>query len=492
MLREKGNAGSLVILDLGLGVNVMIAKSTFTSEGCGTDPMMAPEVWLCDGLRKTNKVDVFSSAMTLLEYVFGSDAFSLLSQCKERDGNTGALFTPEKLRGLLKKHFDKFWKVPSSDEMIDLLLGMTKTNPDERLSAEEWLNHQALSSVPDPLEEGEDVPTSDPQDNEDLESAIQRAADAEEKAAVLKAENDELKTKIAFYQEGLKDHDDDVDKEKEKTAKLEAELSELKKKLEMKNDATDKTLGVEERLAGMQLDVATAAVAAGGANDESKQILHLESTIMKLNGDTRTLASYVVCLSNPLSFAQFTALFDEESSTSFVDAFFDNYNGGASKYGCLFAFTASFNSAWKCQFQKKRKAGGDFTAVDFMNSYSARVDGMTDSLSSGRAMFEKFKKVTNYKKNGSVPNINTHKGEWKNQAEAVSKEISVKLTNDNIDHADDFASALAICKRVVDQVFNKRVAQGFNLVPKSYRDSFATLIATIHITNGTEFGVVEG
>ena len=297
MLREKGDAGSLVILDLGLGVNVMIAKSTFTSEGCGTDPMMAPEVWLCDGLRKTNKVDVFSSAMTLLEYVFGSDAFSLLSQCKERDGNTGALFTPEKLRGLLKKHFDKFWKVPSSDEMIDLLLGMTKTNPDERLSAEEWLNHQALSSVPDPLEEGEDVPTSDPQDNEDLESAIQRAADAKEKAAVLKAENDELKTKIAFYQERHNNHDGDVvtkiadleakntmleknllmaneetAKEKETATKLQAECDDLKKRLDTG------VMGLDTQLAEMSLKPA----AKEGADDLETMRSSLEAKSTKL------------------------------------------------------------------------------------------------------------------------------------------------------------------------------------------------------------------
>ena len=164
--------------------------------------MMAPEVWMCDGLRKTNKVDIFCSGMTLLEYVFGTDAFVLMSQYNKRNADTGALFTPDQLRGKLTRHFKKFWNEPKSAEMIELLVGMTETDPNERLSAEEWLHHPALKDVSDPLEVADDVPVSDasspPQDNVEqlkvnLEAAKHRVADAEEKTAGLKTENAELK-----------------------------------------------------------------------------------------------------------------------------------------------------------------------------------------------------------------------------------------------------------------------------------------------------------
>ena len=478
MLRDAGDIGSLVVADLGLGTKVKVDETGFPTERCGTLEFMAPESWLEDRI-KTYKVDLFSCGMTLLHFLVGTENFKDIANGRTRNKVTGAFFTREEL----EEELDLIIYVPP--QMINLLDGLTKPDPNERLSTEEWLHHPALQDVPNPLEVAEDVPTSDasslPQDNveqlkKNLEAANQRAADAEEKAVNLQAKYDDLKEKL-----------DAANEESEKTAKLEAELSDLKKKVGEQNDAPKQALEVEEQFAEMHLDVAA---------DFHVSI----ATIKKLQGDIDTLASFLMKSSSPLSFVQFTKIFDKESSTSFLDTFFDEYPGDDSKFASLFAFAASFDCTWSHHQKQSAKAKKLLPVTSFLDCYAPAVSGMSNALKQGTTMGSKYCEVTKVekdhfdalvkksdKKNKRSSFDTARKQQWAQQAEAVGKDIGAKLTEAKIDDNKNFSSALATIERVVKVVFDERAALGVHLVPETYRHSISVLLAVVHITAGNEY-----
>ena len=411
--------------------------------------------------------------------------FALFQRKRNRVNSTSSevVTLRKKLEALLVKH-------GARSAVIDLVMKMTKPDPKERISAADALSHECFTDADySPFEDTEAYDWC----LETAKKLVQRQmllvknVELAENQKELGEEIDGLKTKNIEVEEKLDLANRRATKAEDEAAILQARCDELEKKLKKRNDAAEQVLGVEEQFAGMQLDVAA---------DFHVSI----ATMKKLQGDIDTLASFLMKSTSPLSFVQFTKIFDKESSTSFLDTFFNEYPGDDSKFATLFAFAASFDCTWSHHQKQSAKEKKLLPVTSFLDCYAPAVSGMSNALKQGTTMGSKYCEVTKVekdhfdalikksdKKNKRSSFDTARKQQWAQQAEAVGKDIGAKLTEAKIDDNKNFSSALDTIERVVKGVFDERAALGFHLVPETYRHSISVLLAVVHVTAGNEY-----
>jgi len=202
----------------------------------------------------------------------------------------------------------------------------------------------------------------------------------------------------------------------------------------------------------------------------------------KHQNEVNILSKCAIKVNTPLSFtSNFLVALNETSSDKFADLFFGELkiHRSAPMYGCLLAFVASFDESWK-RHQKMSKETGQWRSLSsFLRDYARVKAGMSNALKKGTKFGNKYSEETKDEKGKGGER--REKG-WLDNAVLIANSIDARLIQSSINNAKDLTSSIATIKQVVDAVFTE--SAGFSLIPESYRVSFCTLLAIIHINAG--------
>lgn len=120
------------------GVNYyMIENQTLTASN---PQYLAPELWKNDGAPFDGyAIDVWSAGVMLLAMLFGNEKLFVAPVPEDR------AFHEICMQGHLQQHVRKR-KLPISDDVLDLLQGMLRVDPNDRLTLKQVEEHPWLKS----------------------------------------------------------------------------------------------------------------------------------------------------------------------------------------------------------------------------------------------------------------------------------------------------------------------------------------------------------
>ena len=470
MLGDSSVASSK-FFDFGLAVE----KATGTLRAgtfCGTDRYISPE--LERGEEKDLQyqapfADVHSTAMTVIAYIIGIEKFDKLVSQTPIDASTGEKFKASELVATLKAH-------GVSASGVDLLSKMTDPNPSTRISAVGAMGHRWLKEakcVNPYLQEGA----------EEHRWVFYQADRLEN----LRTKNAELQEKVTVFEEEAS-KSASADQKLDRANKQASEANKHTAELQLTNVELEKTISALKN----QLEQALSKAAAKKTEIEGASHLpgaNLDPEAATCVNEINILLKCAIQVKTPLPFPKFTETFDKSSSSSFADLFFGEFkiDRSAPTHGCIFAFTASFDNSWN-RFQENSKKTGKWRSLSsFLEAdYASVVAGMSNALTKTTKFGKRHEKEKSDATAAAAATIDTDcKTEWLPKARLVARSIDTKLIQSNINNAKDLTSSIATIKQVVDAVFTE--SAGFSLIPESYRVSFCTLLAIIHVNEGKDY-----
>ena len=368
---------------------------------------MAPEILLQDGKTYGAKSDIFSLGLAVVHVLLGTPDFVVRTNDKRRDEN-GGLFTDP--IGLKKK----LEKLALTAEMIDLVLNMVATDPDDRLSAEEVYSHPALEAVPDVLgtperHSGRHKSPEQPQEEAQEEAQNQlQIAYLQKQLEIERARADDAEKKLKTLQSQTTTL--------EKARSIEAGLEELS----ILDDATDNTDDTQLRAMRMLL-----------VNNDPFNY----NTILNLAAST-----------NPPFVQSFIKELQESSAL------------GAKRFGSLLSFATCISYDWKRHFNKAAEDGKWPSLHDFMKDFPSSRSPITDALKKTAAVGKHYHgaKSSQYDQDLELkPNGQEMKRKmlWVEEAKKVSAEISAKMMP-NIVNDKNFSSVFGLTLLSKSTTFN--------------------------------------